>query len=83
MQINRDVKTEFESLKELLEVLSPYITTRALARICEISESQMLQYASGTRHITQKKIELINKKLNSFANLLSQFRISDKFNNLD
>lgn len=83
MQIHSGVKTEFESLKELLKVLSPYITTRALARICGISESQMLQYASGTRHITPKKIELINNKLTTFANTLSKFRISYKFDKSD
>ena len=37
-------KHEFKTVSDLLDALSPYISARALARICDMSESQMLQY---------------------------------------
>ena len=35
---------EYQTVAELLDALAPYISARSLARICDINESQMLQY---------------------------------------
>jgi len=40
-------QAQFESIGDLLDALSPYISARALARICDMSESQMLHYKGG------------------------------------
>ena len=65
------VKHEFDTVAELLEALAPYISARALARICGISESQMLQYKAGFKQISPRNIARINEKLRTFAAELS------------
>lgn len=65
----------FDTLDELLEALSPYISARALARICDISESQMLQYKAGIKKISPKNIARINEKLRIFADELSGYTL--------
>ena len=62
---------EFDTVGELLEALAPYISARALARICDMSESQMLQYKSGYKKISPRNIARINEKLRTFAAELS------------
>ena len=64
-------RNEFQNVAELLEALSPYISARALARICDMSESQMLQYKAGIKKISPKNIARINEKLRTFAVELS------------
>ena len=66
---------EFLTLPELLEAISPYISARALARICDINESQMLQYKAGLKKISPANIARINEKLRTFAVELSEFTI--------
>ena len=68
-------KHEFDTIGELLETLSPYISARALARICDMSESQMLQYKAGIKKISPKNIARINEKLRTFAAELSEFTL--------
>jgi len=68
-------KKEYQTLEELLDALSPYISARALARICEINEGQMLQYKSGVRKIGNKNIAKINEKLNNFAIELQKVKL--------
>ena len=68
-------KHEFDTIGELLEALSPYISARALARICDMSESQMLQYKSGYKNISAPTIACINEKLRTFAAELSEFTL--------
>ena len=62
---------EFDTVAELLEALAPYISARALARICGMSESQMLQYKAGLKQISPRNIARINEKLRNFAAELS------------
>ena len=69
------MRNEFQNLTELLEALSPYISARALARICDMSESQMLQYKAGIKKISPKNIARINEKLRTFAVELSEFTL--------
>ncbi len=64
-------KHEFDTVAELLEALAPYISARALARICGMSESQMLQYKAGFKKISPRNIARINEKLRTFAAELS------------
>lgn len=66
---------EFDTVSELLEALAPYISARALARICGMSESQMLQYKGGFKKISPKNIARINEKLRNFAAELSEFTL--------
>lgn len=66
---------EFQNLGELLDVLSPYISARALARIVGMSESQMLQYKGGFKKISPANIARINEKLRAFAAELSEFKL--------
>lgn len=66
---------QFATVGEMLEALSPYISARALARICDMSESQMLQYKGGFKKISPKNIARINEKLHSFAEELSGFTL--------
>lgn len=66
---------DFHTIAELLEALSPYISARALARICGMSESLMLQYKGGFKKISPKNIALINEKLRTFASELSEFTL--------
>ena len=68
-------KREFQTVAELLEVLSPYISARALARICDMSESQMLQYKGGFKKISPKNIARINEKMRTFANEISGYTL--------
>lgn len=68
-------RKQFESINELLEALSPYISARALARICGISESLMLQYKGGFKKISSKNIARINEELRNFASELSEFTL--------
>ena len=68
-------ENEFQTLGELLEALSPYISARALARIVGMSESQMLQYKCGFKKISPKNIARINEKLRTFAAELSEFTL--------
>ena len=70
-----DMRHEFDTLQDMLEEISPYITARALARICGINESQMLQYKSGHQKITPRTVALINEKLSIFADELKQLKI--------
>ena len=65
----------FDTLADLLEVLSPYISARALARICDINESQMLQYKAGLKKIGPANIARINEKLRTFAAELSGYTL--------
>ena len=66
---------QYNTIGELLEALSPYISARALARICDMSESQMLQYKGGFKQISSKNIARINEKLREFAEELSRFTL--------
>jgi hypothetical protein len=66
---------QFNTLEELLEALSPYISARALARIVGMGESQMLQYKAGIKQISPKNIARINEKLRTFAAELSEFTL--------
>ena len=68
-------KREFDNIGDLLNTLSPYISARALARICGMSESQMLQYKGGFKKISPKNIARINEKLRTFAAELSEFTL--------
>ena len=70
-------KHQFNNIGELLEALSPYISARALARICDMSESQMLQYKADIKKISPKNIARINEKLRSFAAKLSGYTLKD------
>lgn len=70
-----ETKHQYKTIEELLEALSPYISARALARICGISESLMLQYKGGFKKISSKNIALINEKLRTFASELSEFTL--------
>lgn len=72
MQMNQ---YNYNNLEELLDALSPYISARALARICDINEGQMLQYKSGVRRIGCKNIAKINEKLNNFAIELQKVKL--------
>jgi hypothetical protein len=76
-KLNNNTKTfhQYETLSDLLEALSPYISARALARICDMSESQMLQYKAGVKKISPKNIARINEKLRTFAAELSEFTL--------
>lgn len=69
-------KKQFENISELLEALSPYISARALARICDMSESQMLQYKAGIKKISPKNIARINEKLRTFADEISGYTLT-------
>ena len=66
---------QYNTLGEMLEALSPYISARALARICGMSESQMLQYKGGFKQISPKNIARINERLHEFAAELSNFTL--------
>ena len=66
---------QYNTIGELLEALAPYISARALARICNMSESQMLQYKAGIKKISPKNIARINEKLRTFAAELSEFTL--------
>lgn len=68
-------KREFNTVSEMLEALSPYISARALARICDMSESQMLQYKAGIKKISPQNIARINEKLRAFASELQEFTL--------
>ena len=68
-------KHQFNNIGELLEALSPYISARALARICGMSESQMLQYKAGIKKISPQNIARINDKLRTFASELQEFTL--------
>ena len=68
-------KHQFNNIGELLEALSPYISARALARICGMSESQMLQYKAGIKKISPQNIARINEKLRTFASELQEFTL--------
>ena len=68
-------KHQFNNIGELLEALSPYISARALARICGMSESQMLQYKADIKKISPKNIARINENLRTFAAELSEFTL--------
>ena len=58
---------QFYNLEDMLKALSPFISTRPLARICDINEGQMLQYKAGVRKPSAKTIAKINEKLSGFA----------------
>ena len=62
-------KHEFDTVAELLEALA------ALARICDMSESQMLQYKAGLKQISPRNIARINEKLRTFAAELSGYSL--------
>ena len=68
-------KHEFKTVSDLLDALSQYISARALARICDMSESQMLQYKAGIKKISPKNIARINEKLRTFAAELQEFTL--------
>jgi len=67
---------QFDTLGELLEALSPYISARALARICGMSESQMLQYKAGIKKISPRNIARINENLRTFASEISGYTLT-------
>ncbi|WP_294543124.1 helix-turn-helix transcriptional regulator [uncultured Bacteroides sp.] len=69
------MRTNFKDIKELTEVLSPYISATALARICDINEGQMRQYVAGVRNPSKQTIEKINKKIHVFAEKLREFNV--------
>lgn len=69
------MKHEFDTLEEMLKEISPYITARALARICGINESQMLQYKSGHLKISSRTIAKVNERLSNFAEELKQLKL--------
>ena len=69
------MKHEFDTLDDMLKEISPYITARALARICGINESQMLQYKSGHQKISPRNIAIINERLSTFADELKQLKL--------
>ena len=69
-------RKQFENISELLEALSPYISARALARICGMSESQMLQYKAGIKQISPKNMARINEKLRTFAAEISGYTLT-------
>lgn len=66
---------QFNTVSELLETLSPYISARALARIVGMSESQMLQYKAGIKKISPQNIARINEKLRTFAEEISGYTL--------
>lgn len=66
---------EYETVAELLDALAPNISARALARICKMSESQILQYKAGYRKVNPKNAARINESLHAFANELAGFRL--------
>lgn len=68
-------KHQFDTIGEFLEALSPYISARALARICGMSESQMLQYKAGIKKISPKNIARINENLRIFADEISGYTL--------
>ena len=69
-------KREFNDIGELLSTRSPDISARALARICDMSESQMLQYKAGIKKISPKNIARINEKLRTFAAEISGYTLT-------
>ena len=69
-------KHEFDTVTELLDALVPYISARALARICDMSESQMLQYKGGFKQISPRNVARINEKLRSFADEISGYTLT-------
>ena len=69
------MKHEFDTLDDMLKEISPYITARALARICGINESQMLQYKSGHQKISPRTIAIIHERLSTFADELKQLKL--------
>ena len=69
-------RKQFENISELLEALSPYISARAPARICGMSESQMLQYNAGIKKISPRNIAKINEKLRTFAAEISGYTLT-------
>lgn len=69
-------KREFGNIRELLDALTPYISARALARICDMSESQMLQYKAGIKKISPQNIARINEKLRTFAEEISGYTLT-------
>lgn len=76
---------EYDTVAELLEALAPNISARALARICGMSESQMLQYKSGAKKIRPKTAARINEGLRTFADELSGYKLKtiSKTDNLE
>lgn len=62
----------------MLKALSPYISARALARICGMSESQMLQYKGGFKQAGPKTVARINEGIHTFATELSNMRLKEK-----
>ena len=66
---------EYNTVAELLEALAPYISARSLARICDMNESQMLQYKAGIKKISPKNIARINEKMRTFAAELAEFTL--------
>lgn len=72
-----EINHQYHTIGELLDALSPYISARALARICNMSESQMLQYKGDFKKISPKNIARINEKLRTFALELSEFTLLD------
>ena len=69
------MKKEFKNLKELVDVLSPYLSTSSLGRICGINEGQMRQYISGIRNPSQQTIDKINEGLYRFGEKLKYMKI--------
>lgn len=68
-------RREFSTVGELLEALAPYMSARALARICGMNEGQMLQYKAGIKKISPRNIARINEKLHTFAAELQEFTL--------
>lgn len=70
-----ELNHQYHTIGELLDALSPYISARAMARICDMNENQMLQYKGGFKKISPKNIARINEKLRTFALELSEFTL--------
>lgn len=73
--IYMEATKQFNTLGELQEALSPYISARAMARIVGMSESQMLQYKAGIKKISPQNIARINEKLCKFATELRGYTL--------
>lgn len=52
-----ELNHQYHTIGELLDALSPYISARAMARICNMSESQMLQYKGGFKNKSEEHSE--------------------------
>lgn len=73
--MDRKIINNYNDLKAMTDALNPYISRRALARICGINESLFLQYVSNKKPISAQTINKINEELLQFAEELSKCKI--------